>query len=123
MALWNHRHTTGSFSAVSYTHLDVYKRQNLRVPLRNVLIYILCNLGPVSYTHLSKALRITNLILHVIVSLKYGVIAAGIGFYHRLTVFLSLIHISFFKYKSSMMVVSSYAATVQAIPVLLLLHL
>ena len=37
--------------------------------------------------HFSKALRITNLILHVIVSLKYGVIAAGIGFYHRLTVF------------------------------------
>ena len=37
--------------------------------------------------HLSKALRITNLILHVIVSLKYGIIAAGIGFYHRLTVF------------------------------------
>ena len=37
--------------------------------------------------HFSEALRITNLILHVIVSLKYGVIAAGIGFYHRLTVF------------------------------------
>ena len=37
--------------------------------------------------HFSEAPRITNLILHVIVSLKYGVIAAGIGFYHRLTVF------------------------------------
>ncbi len=37
--------------------------------------------------HFSKALRIAYLILHVIVSLKYGVIAAGIGFHHRLTVF------------------------------------
>ena len=37
--------------------------------------------------HFSKALRITNLILHVVVSLKDGIMAAGIGFYHRLTVF------------------------------------
>ena len=37
--------------------------------------------------HLSKALRITNLILHMIISLKYRVIAAGVGFHHRLTVF------------------------------------
>ena len=37
--------------------------------------------------HLSKALRITNLILHVIVSLKHGIMAAGIGFHHCLTVF------------------------------------
>ena len=42
--------------------------------------------------HFSKALRITNLILHVIVSLKDGVIAAGIGFYHRLTVFEMLFY-------------------------------
>ena len=37
--------------------------------------------------HLSKALRITYLILHMIISLKYRVIAAGIGFHHCLTVF------------------------------------
>ena len=37
--------------------------------------------------HFSKALRITNLILHVIVSLKHGIIAAGVGFHHGLTVF------------------------------------
>ena len=37
--------------------------------------------------HFGKALRITYLILHMIVSLKYGVIARGIGFHHRLTVF------------------------------------
>ena len=37
--------------------------------------------------HFSKALRITNLILHVIVSLKYGIMAAGVGFHHCLTVF------------------------------------
>ena len=42
--------------------------------------------------HFSKALRITNLILHVIVSFKDGVIAAGIGFYHRLTVFEMLFY-------------------------------
>ncbi len=37
--------------------------------------------------HFSKALRITNLILHVIVSLKHGIMAAGVGFHHCLTVF------------------------------------
>ena len=37
--------------------------------------------------HFSKALRITNLILHMIVSLKDGIMAAGVGFHHRLTVF------------------------------------
>ncbi len=42
--------------------------------------------------HFSKALRITNLILHMIVSLKHGIIAAGIGFYHCLTVFEMLFY-------------------------------
>ena len=42
--------------------------------------------------HLSKALRITNLILHMLVSLKHGVIAAGVGFHHRLTVFEMLFY-------------------------------
>ena len=37
--------------------------------------------------HFSKALRITNLILHVIVSLKHGIMAARVGFHHGLTVF------------------------------------
>ena len=37
--------------------------------------------------HLSKALRITNLILHMLVSLKHGIMAAGVGFHHCLTVF------------------------------------
>ena len=37
--------------------------------------------------HFSKTLRVTNLILHMIISLKYRVIAAGVGFHHRLTVF------------------------------------
>ena len=37
--------------------------------------------------HFSKALRVTNLILHVIVPLKHGIIAAGVGFHHGLTVF------------------------------------
>ena len=37
--------------------------------------------------HFGKAPRIAYLILHVIVALKYGVIARGIGFHHRLTVF------------------------------------
>ena len=39
------------------------------------------------YQHFSKALRITNLVLHVVIFLKYRVIARGIGFHHRLTVF------------------------------------
>ena len=39
------------------------------------------------YQHFSKALRITNLILHVIVSFKHGLIAVGVGFLNRLTVF------------------------------------
>ena len=37
--------------------------------------------------HFSKAFRITYLILHMIVSFKHGIIAAGIGFHHRLAVF------------------------------------
>ena len=37
--------------------------------------------------HFSKALRIAYLILHMIISLKYRVIAAGVGFHHRLAVF------------------------------------
>ena len=37
--------------------------------------------------HFSEAPRIAYLILHMIVSLKHGIMAAGIGFYHRLTVF------------------------------------
>ena len=37
--------------------------------------------------HFSKALRSTNLILHVIVSFKHGIMAAGVGFLHCLTVF------------------------------------
>ena len=37
--------------------------------------------------HFGKALRITNLILHVIVSFKHGIMAAGVGFLHCLTVF------------------------------------
>jgi len=42
--------------------------------------------------HFSKALRITNLILHVIVSLKDGIMAAGVGFHHCLTVFEMLFY-------------------------------
>ena len=39
------------------------------------------------YQHFSKALRITNLILQVIVSFKYGIIAVGVGLHNHLTVF------------------------------------
>ena len=39
------------------------------------------------YQHFSEAPRIAYLILHMLVSLKYGVIAAGVGFHHCLTVF------------------------------------
>ena len=42
--------------------------------------------------HFSKALRVTNLILHVIVPLKHGIIAAGVGFHHGLTVFEMLFY-------------------------------
>ena len=42
--------------------------------------------------HFSKALRIANLILHVIVSLKHGIMAAGVGFPHCLTVFEMLFY-------------------------------
>ena len=37
--------------------------------------------------HFGKPLRIAYLILHMIISLKYRVIAAGVGFHHCLTVF------------------------------------
>ena len=37
--------------------------------------------------HFGEPLWIVNLILHVIVSLKHGIIAVGIGFHHCLTVF------------------------------------
>ena len=42
--------------------------------------------------HFSKALRITNLILHMIVSLKHGIMAARVGFHHCLTVFEMLFY-------------------------------
>ena len=41
--------------------------------------------------HSGEPLRITNLILHVIVSLKHGIMAAGVGFHHCLTVFEMLL--------------------------------
>ena len=37
--------------------------------------------------HFSEAPRIAYLILHMIVSLKHGIMAAGVGFHHCLTVF------------------------------------
>ena len=37
--------------------------------------------------HFGKAPRIAYLILHMLVSLKHGIMAAGVGFHHRLTVF------------------------------------
>ena len=37
--------------------------------------------------HFGEPLWIANLILHVIVSLKHGIMAAGVGFHHCLAVF------------------------------------
>ena len=51
--------------------------------------------------HFGKALRIAYLILHMIVSLKYGVIAGGVGFHHRRTVFEMLLYAA--KLKISML--------------------
>ena len=41
--------------------------------------------------HFGEPLWIANLILHVIVSLKHGIMAAGVGFHHCLTVFEMLL--------------------------------
>ena len=40
-----------------------------------------------TYQHIGEFPWIAYLMLHVIVSLKHGIMAAGVGFHHCLTVF------------------------------------